>query len=76
MMSDTEVDCLEFRFDFRDLELTHAYAFYKCLNGEFYPYVDGWHHKVFPAHMSMKDIVDAWALGKESPMEWDMGAPE
>ena len=74
-MANTQVDCLELRINVSDPELTHAYVFYKCLNGEFYPGVDGWHHKVFPASMSMRDIINAWAEGKEKPMEWDMGAP-
>lgn len=75
-MSDTPVDCLELRIDVRDPDLTHAYVFYRCANGEFYPGLDGWHHKVFPAKMSMKDIIDAWAKGEENPMIWDMGAPK
>jgi hypothetical protein len=74
-MANTEVDCLELRIDVRDPELTHAYALYKCLNGEFCLGIDGWHHKVFPASMSMLDIVNAWASGTERPMEWDMGNP-
>ena len=73
-MANTIVEYHEIRFDVRNPELTHMYVFIKALNDS--PIgVEGWHHKVFPASMSILDIMQSWNDGNEEPLIWSLEAP-
>lgn len=74
-MANTGIAYQEVRINVRDPQLTHVYVFVEIVSGEYMHMVEGWRHKVFPAAMSMQDILKAWAEGKEDPLLWDMGAP-
>lgn len=74
-MANTGIAYQELRINVRNPKLTHVYVFVEIVSGEYMHGVDGWRHKVFPADISMLDIVQAWANGKENPLLWDMGAP-
>ncbi len=75
-MANTKIAYQELRIDVRDPELTHVYVMIDNLSNDGLPGVQGWHHKVFPASMSMVDIVQAWADGKENPLMWPQNAPD
>lgn len=75
-MANTKVMYDEVRFLVEDPELTEVYVRMHCIN-EYYPMIDGWHFKAFPANMSVADIVLAWNHDKdfEDPMLWPLKAP-
>lgn len=73
-MADTLVAYQEVRINVRDPEVTHVHVFIENLSRDGLP-VEGWRHRAFPARMSMLDILNAWAEGKEDPIMWDRGAP-
>ena len=73
-MADTQIQYSEVRFDIRGA-LTECYVYIDNLSNDGMLGVQGWHHKSFPFEMSILDIMQAWADGKESPLMWDMGAP-
>lgn len=73
-MADTVIAYQEIRFDVRDEQITHAYILVENMSRDGFP-VGGWYHKAFPARMSVLDIMQAWADGKETPILWPHGAP-
>ena len=75
-MADTKIAYQEIRFDVRDPELTQAYVFIENLSNDGMLGVQGWHHKTFPASMSVFDIMNAWTEGKEDPLMWPLNAPQ
>jgi len=74
-MADTKISYDEIRIDVRDPEITKVYVFVTNISEDGFP-VGGWYHKTFPARMSMLDIIQAWATGKEEPIMWAKQAPE
>lgn len=74
-MANTQIAYEEVRFDVRDPELTQVFVLIKNLSNDDFPGVQGWHHKTFPARMSILDIMQAWGLGKEDPLNWPLEAP-
>ncbi len=74
-MANTVIAYQELRIDVRDPELTQVYIFIENLSNDGMLGVQGWHHKTFPASMSMLDILNAWASGKENPLMWSLKAP-
>ena len=74
-MANTVISYDEVRIDVRDPKLTHAYVFVRNMSNDGMLGVQGWHHKVFPADMSMLAIMQAWADGKEDPLLWPLEAP-
>lgn len=75
-MADTEIAYEELRIDVRDPELTQVYVFINNISNDGLLGVHGWHHKTFPARMSMLDILREWANGKEDPLMWPQKAPD
>lgn len=67
----SKVTYKEVRFVIED-ELTQAYVFMEC---DDFGLVHGWHHKTFPASVSVLDIMRAWNECKEDPMMWPRKAP-
>ena len=74
-MANTEIAYQELRIDVRHPELSEVYVFIENLSNDGLLGVQGWHHKTFPASMSMLDIMQAWADGTEEPLMWSMQAP-
>lgn len=75
-MANTEIAYQEIRIDVRDPELTQVYVMIDNLSNDGMIGVQGWHHKTFPARMSVLDIIQAWSDGKEDPLMWPQKAPE
>ncbi len=73
-MANTQISYDEIRIDVRDPELTHVYVAVTNQSNDGFP-VGGWYHKVFPARMSVLDIIQAWANGDEDPIMWAKQAP-
>lgn len=64
----------ELRFDVRDPEATHVYAFVRA-EGDCPFFVYGWHHKAFPKSMMTQEIMALLANGTEDMMAWEREAP-
>jgi len=64
----------ELRFDVRDPEATHVYAFVRG-EGDCPFFVHGWHHKAFPKDMMTHEIMTLLAEGKEDMMQWEREVP-
>ena len=73
-MANTRIAYQEVRIDVRDPELTQVYVFIENLSNDGVLGVQGWHHKTFPARMSMIEILQAWADG-DDPLLWSQKAP-
>jgi hypothetical protein len=73
-MANTVISYDEIRFDVRDEQITNVYVAVRNVSQDGFP-VGGWYHKAFPARMSMIEILQAWADGKEDPVMWSHGAP-
>lgn len=73
-MGDTGLDAVEVRFVIEP-ELTHCYINYQHATGDRFDIAQGWHFKTFPASMSVLDIMNAWAEGREQPLMWPQHAP-
>ena len=73
-MANTEIAYQEMRFDVRDPELTQVYIMIDNLSNDGLIGVQGWHHKTFPARMSVIDIMKAWQDG-DDPLLWSQQAP-
>lgn len=72
-MADSHYDVIEVRFVIEP-DATHAYVYMQALDD--CPIgVQGWHHKAFPAPLSALEIMQAWALGQESPLLWPQQVP-
>jgi hypothetical protein len=70
---DCKFDIDEVRFDVRDPDITHVYAFLRPIAGDCPDLVLGWHYKAFPARIPgaeiyMKHIADC--------VLWPLKAPE
>ncbi len=74
-MANTIIEYKELRIVIEP-ELTQAYVLVNNLSDDGMVGVQGWHHKTFPVSMSMLDIVQAWAEGKEEPLMWAQKAPK
>lgn len=74
MMGKCSVLYQETRFITEDEQVTEVYVRIDAI-GDCPHTLQGWHHKSFPARMSAKDILDAWAKGEESPLLWPLEAP-
>lgn len=74
-MANTKIAYEEIRFDVRDEQMTQCYVLIKNLSNDGMLGVQGWHHKTFPARMSVLDIVQAWNAGEEEPLLWSQKAP-
>lgn len=75
-MANTEIAYQELRIDVRHPELSEVYVLIENLSNDGMLGVQGWHHKTFPASMSMLDIMQAWANGEEDPLMWSMQSPD
>lgn len=75
-MANTEIAVQEIRINCRDEQVTEVYVFIENLSNDGLIGVQGWHHKTFPARMSLMAILQAWADGKEEPLMWPLKAPE
>lgn len=75
-MADTLISYDEIRFDVRDEQITHCYVYVNNLSNDGMLGVQGWHHKAFPARMSVLAIMTAWNAGDENPILWPQKAPE
>lgn len=74
-MANTVIEFQEVRIDVRDEQITHVYVLIKNLSNDGMLGVGGWHHKAFPARMSMLDIMNAWGRNEEDPLMWPQAAP-
>ena len=74
-MANTKIAYQELRIDVRHPELTEVYVLIDNLSGDGLLGVQGWHHKTFPASMSILDIMNVWADGTEDPLMWSQQAP-
>lgn len=75
-MANTEITYDEIRFDTRDPQITDCYVFITNQSNDGLLGVQGWHHKAFPARMSVTDIMQAWQRGEEEPLLWPQKAPQ
>lgn len=73
-MADTKIAYQEIRMNVRDEQVTHVHVLVENISRDGFP-VGGWYYKTFPARMSVLDIIQAWASGKEDPIMWSRGAP-
>lgn len=73
-MANTEISYDEIRLDVRDPELTHCYVFIRNVSRDGMLGVEGWHHKAFPASLTVQDVLQAWADG-DNPLLWPLEAP-
>lgn len=73
-MANTEIAYREARFHIEDAH-TDAFVFIENISKDGMLGVEGWHHKQFPATMSVKDIMGAWHSGQENPLFWPLNAP-
>ena len=74
-MANTKIAYQELRIDVRHPELSQVYVLIDNLSNDGLLGVQGWHHKTFPASMSILDIVQAWADG-DDPLLWSQQAPQ
>lgn len=74
-MANTVIAYEEIRFDTRDEQLTNCYVLIRNMSNDGMLGVQGWHHKAFPARMSVTDIMLSWQKGDEDPLLWPMNAP-
>ncbi len=74
-MANTVISYDEIRFDTRDEQLTECYVYINNLSNDSMLGVQGWHHKTFPARMSVMDIMKAWGDG-DDPLLWPQKAPK
>lgn len=72
-MADTLVAFQEIRIDVRDPELTQVYVFIENTSNDGCNWIEGWHHKTFPARMTSVEILGSWE--EDSPLLWAMKAP-
>jgi hypothetical protein len=73
-MANSTIEYRELRFVVEP-EQTHCFAFIQQTDSDTMIGVTGWHHKVFPASMSVSDIMDTWTAGVEEPLLWPLNAP-
>ena len=62
----------EVRFDTRDEDITHVYAFLRPAWGDCPHTVQGWHYKAFPARLSAVEIYQEHFL---DVVLWPLKAP-
>lgn len=74
-MGQAAVEYIEIRFDVRNPETTNVYVLCRGL-GDCPHFIDGWHHKAFPAGISMQEIINNHLWKDEDPILWEHKAPE
>lgn len=75
-MANTITEYQEIRFDLRDPDQTHVYVWIENLSKDGMLGVQGWHHKAFPASMSVMEIVNEWAKDRTAPLMWPLKSPD
>lgn len=73
-MGKATVEIKEVRFIFED-ELTQVYVLTEGY-GDVPHVVTGWHHKTFPASMSVLAIIEEQRSGRDHPVLWPLEAPK
>lgn len=63
----------ETRFDTRDEQVTHVYAYLRPTHGDCPFYVMGWHYKAFPARISAVEIYNEHFA---DVLLWPLKAPD
>ena len=73
-MADAAMDYKEIRFVIED-ELTEVYVLIYA-KGDCPIGVQGWHHKTYPASLSVDKILEKMFTEKGGPLMWPLDAPQ
>lgn len=65
----------ELRMDVRDPNVTHVYV-YLTATGDSPHFVQGWHHKTYPANLNTLEVHKLlWSSSEHDPLLWERLAP-